>query len=59
MYRFKAFQNEIKFLNLNFAIFKGFLIFTEFGSKIRQICQLSLNFGKTQLTNVQLFACEW
>ena len=39
-----------------FSIFKGFLILTEFGklvefgSKIRQICQLSLNFGKTRLS---------
>ena len=48
-YRFQAFQNEIKYYNLNVYIFKGFLIFTEFGSKIRLICQLSLNFGKTQI----------
>ena len=41
-----------KKLNLNFDICKGFLFFTEFGSKIRQIyliCQLILNFGKTQI----------
>ena len=62
--KFKSFQNKIKNLNLNFAIFKEFLIITEFGklgklayfakfgSKIRQIsllCQFSLNFAKTQL----------
>ena len=43
----------------------GFLIFTEFdksgkfGSKIRQICQLSLNLGKTQLVinKVQKIEC--
>ena len=58
----KSFQNEIKFLNSNFDIFKGFLILTEFGklgkfakfgSKIRiicLICQLRLSFAKTQLT---------
>ena len=30
IYRFKAFQNEIKFLIFNFYIFKGFLILVEF-----------------------------
>ena len=30
-FRFKTFQNDIKFLNLNFDIFKGFLILIEFG----------------------------
>ena len=41
--------------NINFDVFKNFLILTEFGklgSKIRQIClnwKLSLNFGKTEL----------
>ena len=29
--RYKTFQNEINFKNLNFEIFKGFLIVTELG----------------------------
>ena len=33
LYQFKAFQNEIKVLNLNFdrSTFEGFFILTEFG----------------------------
>ena len=60
-FRFRTFQNEIKFKMFHFDTFKGFLILTElgnlgkFGRKIKQIrkiylnCQLSLSFKKTQL----------
>ena len=45
----------MKNIILNFDIFKRFLILTEFGRKMIQIreiclnCQLSLNFGRTQI----------
>ena len=55
-YRFKAFQNEIKNLILNFDKVKRLLIGTEFGkfgSNIRLNCQLSLNFGKK--TQIKVF----
>ena len=47
-YRFKAFQNEIKYLILNFDIFKIFLIFTEFGklSKFAKLPNLAGKLGK-------------
>ena len=54
-FRFKTFKKEMKFLNVNFDIFKGLLILTEFSKlgrqirQIRQICQLSLSFKITQL----------
>ena len=56
-YRFKAFQNEIKFLIVNFDIFKRFLLLPELGKlagKLK-ICQLSLSFAKTELTDVPQF----
>ena len=49
-FRFETFQNKIKFKKFNFVSFKGFLILTKFCRKIRQICQLSLSFKKTQLS---------
>ena len=52
----KVFQNKIKFENFNFNTFKGFLILTKLGKigkkfgKLGKICDLSLNFGKPQLS---------
>ena len=46
-YRFKVFPNETKFQNLNFDIFKGFLILTEFENLVAILGKFSsLNFGK-------------
>ena len=65
LFRFKKFQNEIKFKHLNFDMFKAFLILTEFGNlgkfgrkirQIRQIWQLSMSFKRTRLL---LYFSDW
>ena len=44
----KLLENETKLQNLNFDIFKGFLIWQQ-NYAIRQICELSLNLAKAQM----------
>ena len=51
--RFKSFQDEINFSNLNLDIFKEFLILIEFGGKLGKLGKFtyfaSSDFCKTQV----------